>query len=258
LTGRSGRRSGERARKRGRYPKWVTYLWLALAISALLSLGVGAILYSSASDVDIGLGPIGLIIEGREARFEIGLELSRGVSLRSGDLEMVSGNRTYDLDLDNDIVRTRMGAYELAEVLDIGSAQVRGDARAKVDPIPWEISGKVDRKVDLSEIRDLNSSVQVRNVTLQFNSLFDSKVEMEFTAGFEKDIWIKARNTTATIETGLGSYEGDIREMEMGLDGEGTASLVIPNLALLYLTLGNNDVRVDFWGITLDFEYPVT
>jgi hypothetical protein len=239
-----------------RAPIWKFAAIGIVAIVVLTILSMLVYITSRGNGPDIGA--VSISIEGRDAVLSAEYTLPPGLRVRSYDLDLVSGDKTYPVVLGDGKATVDLGVAQVADILNSGSANIAGSIKAALKFPPIAVGQDVDVAIDIASYLSLNNTLKAHNISVVFIGLGELRVSLDFIAELRSDITLVALNTSADIITAFGTTPGKIDHLAIGPDGSGEATVRVPTVSIAPLLLGNNRIIVDFWGFKFSFDYPLT
>ena len=239
--------------------QWSGRIWaIVIASTIILTTMIVAISISvSISDERPTIGHISIAIEGRDVIVSADIETPSGMRLVGSDLDLESGEGTYPVEVQDMVASVSMGVTDLAAVLKSGEARLTGSVKVELDFPPISVERHLEQVIDIAALLDLNRSLSPSNVTIGLADVGEIRIGMDLTSEPMEDLSLDARNTSATIRTAFGSTTGYVDLLSLDEEGGGMASVRVPTLAIIPITLGRNLITVDFWGFTFSFRYPL-
>lgn len=249
-------RGADRKQKRG-FLITITILLAGLLVIASLA-GMTAFLAMRYLGPEVGIVNPGIEIQGGTVIVRADLDIPRGRRIGSHDLHVVSGSSRFPVEIsNNNKASVEMSGPDLASIVEIGSVDIEGKVELDGGPPIFKVGANVKKAIDLSFIEDLNTTLRVDNITFGLSGIGQVRIFMDIEMDIEPDVWVKARNTSAVIRTAFSSFKGFIEHLDLHMNGTGSATVLIPTLAIIPLTLGRNEVTVGIYGIEFVFSYPI-
>jgi len=141
-------------------------------------------------------------------------------------------------------------------LLDRDYVDIAGSAKIPFGPL--KIGGDVSKRVHISFIHELATSLNVSNVNVTFTFTGNTIVDFDIDSDIERDFILQVNNTPARLSSpGGGSFDCTILDLHYRTGQVGKARVSIPALGALGLALYARNITVDIWGIQAEIPIPL-
>ncbi|HHD15410.1 MAG TPA: hypothetical protein ENK47_01745 [Euryarchaeota archaeon] len=231
-------------------------LVLLVSIIVITSLILSAVHLLNDADAHLELGIIRINIDGRFARLSADAEISPGPEPDSTDLVLRFDDSEIPVDYDGETLSAELTEKDLRTLLDRDYVDIAGSAKIPFGPL--KIGGDVSKRVNVSFIHELATSLNVSNVNVTFTFTGNTIVDFDIDSDIERDFILQVNNTPARLSSpGGGSFDCTILDLHYRTGQVGKARVSIPALGALGLALYARNITVDIWGIQAEIPIPL-
>lgn len=229
---------------------------LLVSVLVIISLILSAVHLLNDADARLELGVIRINIDGRFAGLSVDTEISPGPEPDSTDLVLRLDDSEIPVDYDGRTLSAELTEKDLRSLLDRDYVDISGSAKIPFGPL--KIGGNVNKRVNISFVHELATSLNVSNVNVTFTFTGSTIVDFDIDSDIERDFILQVNNTPAKLSSpGGGSFDCTILDLHYRTSQVGKARVSIPALGALGLALYARNITVDIWGIQAEIPIPL-
>lgn len=205
---------------------------------------------------DFELGSLDIRISNERCNVSARLWFDPDIRTSNEDLDLVLEEELLPIDYNDTTARVTLNESHFREIMEEEEIRIKGSTDAR--PLPfWKMTRDIDEKVDLSFISDLVDSIEISNIGIDRGGSGGLKLTFDLTAEIEKDVSIIIENTEALLYTGTVEHIVEIVDLRISSKETGIGEVEMDTSTFLSAALAPDDLRIDAWGIEVDFVLPL-